>query len=912
MLKEYVEKITNFFNCHYFLLLIILVLISFGQIIFMQPWEDDQALFFKLAHINEPAGFFGPGPFGSGIYRFGATAFIPVYNLFGFNTFAYFGFLIVLYIITTIIVYKTFTLILGNKGGKISGFLYACGYITSEGFIRMANSATTSISIIFCSIVLSSYWKFSKSKSGKYWWYAAALFFYYLAVQITLVRVHYFLAVIILFEFIFIISKKSIKSYLNSAIRLLPFTYIFIGNYIIGGDSRTGEIGNFLLNLLHGQFYQLYGFLSSLSLLVIPDWSMSYIFNSLKSVNLIILIMFTFGMILVLSWNHSKRKFLVPPYLLISSVWIFYSNNIFNTPLLRVNEEQIFVVSLGGIILILSSLVFLILKKYRKIYTFLFLWLIGNLFAYSAYFPTVVYDSVNRYLAHSFLALVGILAIFYLTLPKDKLLGKIGAAAIILLGIGNVYNAAVYQNNILHTRSYPSKQFYNQLKSYLPVLVKGDVLYINVSSETENLFTANITAAMMPNTTSFAWRYGIDRYDFKLTNDFNELMNIISSDKIPLEKIHSFVYSKKGVVDTTEDIRNFLTNNLKGDSLGIDAAQVSDIVLNKLPNETGFIQPDLKLNLKKPIKSTIPSQLLLSITATPPITGSIFFPLVNHGSSVNTNMGIWNDSSLRSKAFDYKKYLQDFCKTAIFEISSDWKERIGKNINDQDLTTIWQSDRILWKDKKALIKIDLSKIEEIDRLAWVNGFPNNTPTSYTIEVSRDRETWTEVKKINSLRRIQTKEMQTETFPSAIARFVRVTILDTIDGDSPSIAELWVIPSRFKDLEVGEVGKFLENPFAYIPTDTVFEDTLTSMQAIGKVKLYWEVNDSDSWQTSKEAEQDIIYDGQPHKYNFSIKTGGTSIDKIKLSNFSIPGKITINSVEVIYPKLEEYFDDQPKN
>lgn len=873
----------------------------------MQPWEDDQALFFKLAHINEPAGFFGPGPFGSGIYRFGATPFIPIYHLFRFNTIAYFGFLIILYIITTIIVYKTFTLILGNKGGKIAGFLYASGYITSESFIRMANSATTSISIILCSLVLMSYWKFFKN--GRYLWYLTALLFYFVAVQLTLVRVHYFIAVIILFELLFLASFKNIKSYFNSIVRLLPFGYIFYVNYIIGGDSRTGEVGKFLSSILHGQFYQFYGFLSSLSYLIIPDWLMGYIFSLSNFINQNVLLALTVAVVtLILLWKNSQRKILVSIYLAIFFIWIYLTNNIFKTPLLQVNDEQLFIATLGGLILIVVSVMLFKLTKHRQLFILVSSWLTINMFAYSAYFPTVIYSSVNRYLAHSFLALVGALAVLFIALPKDKLIGKIGITIIILLGVGNIYNSVIYQNNILHTRSYPSKQFYSQLKSYLPNLAKGDVLYIDVAPDAENLFTANVTAAMMPNTTSFAWRYGIDRYDFKLTNDFNELLDIITADKTPSEKIHAFAYSKNGLTDTTTEIRSFLLNNFKDNPVILDTAQSSNVILKKQPSGTEFSQPDLIINLKEPIKSMIPSQLVLSISAESLSTGMIKFPLTKQNPS-NTTIDIWADLNLRLLAFDYKQSVVDFYQNTSFETSSDWKDRIVKNVSDQDPTTVWQSDRILWKDKKAFVKIDLGKPQEIAKAAWINGFVNNTPTVYTIETSLDGRNWIEVKKTNNLRRIHTTEIQTEDFSPTLARFVRMTIFDTIDGDSPSLAEVWVIPAGFKNLDIKTFEKFLSNPMAYVPTELAFEETVAVMQNTGKVKLSWETDKANGWQTTKRAEKEISYDGLVHQYNFLIPAGGVVINKIKLSDFTLPGVITINSVAVSYPSLNEYLNSR---
>ncbi len=894
------NKILTFCNKHFALVLIVVVLISYGQLLKMATWEDDQALFFKLAHINEAAGYFGAGPLGSGVYRFSATPFIPIYTLFGFNTTIFFAFLIILYIIATLIVYKTFSLILGDVGGKIAGFLYAAGYIASESIIRMNNSATTSISIILSSLILACLWKFYKQ--NRYIWYIPAVALYGVAVLVSYARIHYFIVVIILFELIFLTFKKPIRSIIYSLIRLIPFIFIFYNNYLIDTDSRAGEVHNFLVSLSHGQFYLLYGFLASLAYLVVPDWFIDMILRLSPLSITIALVLFSTGMTVVCLWNNIRLRFLILILVPTLITWIVFSNNIFNTPLLRTDQQHLFVVNLGGIIILLSILIFIIAGKHRKLYTFLLFWLFGNLAAYSAYLPTYAFDTVDRYTAHSFLALAGIAGLLYVVLPKDRLVGKIGVAIIVLLAAGNIYHSLTYQHNILQIRSYPSKRFYTQLKNFLPKIEKDDIIYIDVAPEAQNIYNANISAAMMPDTTAFAWRYGVDRYDFKLTSDFDELIKIITSDKIPPTKVHTFWYSKDGLTDTTKDITAFLSNNFQSDALITNLPQVSHTTLNTEPQGTSFTQPDTVINITNSIRSALPSVLSLYISATPADTSNISFPLINRDDSTIKKSPFFNNLALGRFAFDYQKEKLAFYKTAQFETSSQWQSRIGKNVSDQNPTTIWQADRILWNSDKAFIKIKLGSPMEIDRIAWINGFANNTPTEYTIETSVDGNNWTNVKNTTLIRRLGTAETQTEKFSPIWAQFIRINFVKTIDGDSPSIAELWVIPAKFKDLDIKETDVFLDSPFAYITSSETFNYTLTQMNVRGRAKVYWEGNRESIRQSSSNTEFDLIYDGSIYEYKIPLPAGGTFINKVILSNLNIPGKITVENIKIKYPTL----------
>ena len=115
-----VNHIVVFLKNHFCIFLALVVLISYGQILWMQPWEDDNALFVKLSHIQDPVGYFGTGPFGSGVYRYAAVPFIPIYHFFGFNTVPYFVLLLILYLSATLVLYKVFTYIFGKTPANVS------------------------------------------------------------------------------------------------------------------------------------------------------------------------------------------------------------------------------------------------------------------------------------------------------------------------------------------------------------------------------------------------------------------------------------------------------------------------------------------------------------------------------------------------------------------------------------------------------------------------------------------------------------------------------------------------------------------------------------------------------------------------------------------------------------------------
>mgnify|MGYP001609329405 CR=1 FL=1 len=154
---------------YYWVIILLVLFVSYGQTLFMLPWQDDNALFFKLAHIKEPAGYLGKGIFGEGPYKYTAFFYYPIYLIFGFRPFFYFAFGLLLYTVSIYVVYKITVKMLDKNAGMLAGFLYAGGLIASDGYIRIFNSAITSLSVVLVLLFFYAYWKFYKEKMNL--WY---------------------------------------------------------------------------------------------------------------------------------------------------------------------------------------------------------------------------------------------------------------------------------------------------------------------------------------------------------------------------------------------------------------------------------------------------------------------------------------------------------------------------------------------------------------------------------------------------------------------------------------------------------------------------------------------------------------------------------------------------------------------
>ena len=910
--KIFLVKFWPLIGKYYSLFLVIIVLISYGQMLLMYVWQDDNALFFKLAHIQEPAGYFGKGIIGNGLTKWAAAPFYPVYLLFGHDEFFYFAFLLILYILAMLFVYKTFSVVLGKVGGRIAGFIFAAGYVASDGIWRMANSATTSMSIIFTSLFLIGYWKFYKNSN--LFWYGFAFASFFLAEEITIVRAHYLFSIVVLFELFFLAFKKLPWSLPFSVIRLIPFFYIF-KNWAVGASSsRIGEAQNFVSGFLNGDFFLYYGFLSSVANLIIPDWLTGYLFglqnliDRLARMHLPLLRTVLVVLPILFSWfllrNKRWGKLIIFIVFLTSILWSFLLKELFISPLLEPTLEQYFIVGLGGVVLLTSGVIFFSLSKNRFTFVFLLIWLLLNVAIYSAYNPTYQYSTTDRYIAHSFLPLVGIFGILFISINKKDAIGKVGKFLIIALGLGNLLNAVFYEHQILTSRSFPAREFYGDLKKLMPTLDRGDILYFDVSTKRRGNYSDAVATAMMPETTAFAWRYGnVDRYDIKLTTDFDDLLKNINLDNTPQENVNTFWYGENGLEDTSSLTRQILNGNTKLGDIQNDSFPItSKVNLILSENSIYWRQPDLEINLSNTVSSVAPIEVTLNIAAAP-VSNVSRFPLIYQSANLSAlDKEFWNNKKLRSLAFDYKLSKKQILDQSQFSVASEWQSNVVKNLYDGNLNSFWQSERTGWGREFTFIEVKLPHIQKIDRVVWVNGFSHNTPVGYRIEVSVDGKNWKEVASVLNEQRIDGREPQVVKFSPVGVMYVRMVLTKTLNGDSPVIAEFWPVPYEFSSLDIPLAEKFLSDPLALVPDGLSFAESLEGLKNHGTIQLQWYGNKTSGWTSSKQTEFEVFYDGRDKKYSITIPAGGTQISKIKLANIDIPGTIKLNRIQVKYKNL----------
>lgn len=844
-------------------LLLITVVISYGQTLWMDVWRDAHAIFFKFNHLYERTGYLGNGILGEGTYRFSVAPYWFIYKLVGYSQiWPYYLLNLIFYFFAAWSVYYLFSKLLNQTSGRMAGLLFAAGYIATEGFMDLAGSMIFNVSIILICLCLVQYYLYHQTK--KYGYYLLSLILYFVAIFLTPVRTHYFIGVLILFDLLWFRNKRIV-------LRLIPFATMFYLTFLQSADSRTGSIFQFIKDVLAGKIYNLYSFFGSLGYLFVPDKYINFL-ASFRNFRLdeILISSVTLALTFWFSRKSPWLKIRLALSLGLTLIWFYLTKIILAAPQLNTGIEAMLAVFIGGIILIVIGNVFICgnwnIKRYLIL---LFGWLILNLVTYSAYDPVSIVSTVDRYIAHSFVPLVGLLALaFY---KKSRLMWLV-----ILWGGQNLINGVLYQHNILLTRSFPARDFHSSLQRFVPKINKGDVLYIDVADNARSQFRAAFTVGQMPEETAIAWRYGIDRYDFRLITEFPELVKVLKQDQVPLSKIYSFHYTLDGLFNTTIRFRQLLLDSSKD-----------------------FIS-------SKPTESLIPIELKIQLIATPTDISKLKFPLIQNSNLASNNVS--SDINLRQEARAYSQDVMVFRQLMKITTSSDWRENSPLYINDYDTDTAWRADRFIWADLgHAGFTIDLINPLDIDRLVWLNAYPNHSPTEYKILTSQNGRDWTTVKSYQSTHRFDAGKMQVETFPSQLARYIKMDITKTLSDDSPGISEVWVVPAKYSNLDLVEAEEYLHDPMGYVSNPELFTQTLDQLNYIGKVQFSWKDNSNNKLISLPSLLIPIIYNSQPHEYLLIIPIRGTLITDFKITFSQIPGNVQITDIKFRHLTLTELSD-----
>ncbi|MDO8503224.1 MAG: discoidin domain-containing protein [bacterium] len=883
-------------------LLLLVALISYGQVLGMNFWQDDNALVFKFTHIYEQAGYLGRGVLGEGAYRYTITPYLPIFYLFGYNPVPYFAFALGFFALSVYAVYFFYLTIFGHRvKARIAGLLYAAGYIASDGFIRLFNSVLTSLSVILTCATIGLYYKYFKTR--QILWYILSIVAFLAATETGFIRAHYLFFVVAALEILFLFGKFSSlmgfgRSLLVSSLRLLPFAYIFYKWYLTGADSRSGQVVVLVKSLLRGEFQNTYSFFATLGNMLLPNEVFPKFYSFLqdflntplseKKVVFALIIISAIGILSlvktkILSWKFATFFFFIIALILPLAQRVFSHPGLIG----GFNEKMSLYV---GILFILGSLAFVRMLSKKRLGLLLLIWLVLNLAAYAAYIPIYAYPSDNRYLLHSFIPLVGLFSLWSYDLSAKIASSRfkwLPFGLVLLWGGLNLFSNISWQHKIVLHRANPSKRFFAELKNYYQTFPKGSILYFIVPDKpfAQAHYDASFSVAQMPEETAIAWRYGIDRYDLSIVNSFEDLKIKTAGNKTPVDNIYTFIADPDKLIDVTQKTRDLLVHGATEVELLNDRSET--VVKGK---EDGDI---FKINSvmlhPKSISTLTPVKLTVRLKAEPLLPSGINFPITQEGTRTSLS-----DEGLRSHYLDFRQWEKLFYKIASVSATSTWKSFPPRFLLDRDNTTYWEADRIAWDSLSEGFTVDLGQVVSVGGIFYRNGPHSLTPTQFEVLLSKDGNSFEKASDVMAdlSQRDETKKV---TFPDGDARYVRVIFHKTLYGDSPGVSEVQVIPTEFADIDPIAAQNFFRTPFSRVESDKQWLQLIDAFRENGLIRFSWKSDASDKVVTTAHATIPVRYNGKSQEVSIEIPAGGEVLEYLEIEPLTVPGTVTIEKI-----------------
>ncbi|EKD90391.1 MAG: hypothetical protein ACD_31C00005G0017 [uncultured bacterium] len=887
----------------YFTILTFIIFITHWKLLSFDVWQDDNALLFKIQHPYEQVGVFGAGELGLGAYRYVAYPYILLSNIFGINLSIFYLAGLVIHIATAAAVFflsKVF--IKKDELAFLSALLFAISYIGAESLIRLFNSIQTSLSILF---ILLTFFYFYLYKSKKFILYLiCSLLFFFLSIEIGYVRMQYSLIPLLTFWLLYFLNFKKI---FVSLITIAPFLGIYIYEYVLNADSRTNLIGTFARQLAMGNFEYLYSFFATIGYLFIPDIFLANIYNFSSTIadgNLIrlyvveaLIILIQLIALYLILWKKNRKYFQATGFSVLA--WavlhkIFFVN-LYIGNLQGYQGVNLLAGFIGGIVIIyLVSYIRCLspLNDLKKFLIFFLMWVFSNVAVYSIYLPFVPLETTSRYLTHSGPPFVLALGLIFYSFGKFlKVSYKYIFLAVILI---NILLSFFYIQNFYVNKMLPIKHFYLQLKTYVPSIEKNSIIFFEVAddSKSRQQFADFFSVGSMPDTTAIAVRYGLDRYDLQLTQSFNEFKKIVM-DK-PSVKTYAFYYGDGQLRNKTQDFINF---SQKRKIWNVNNEFYIDSDTKVYENGTDIVNKTIKITCL-PNVPVFPLELQFKAQARLWEEPDLKFPLAMvdelRARFVCKN---YFDSDQLEKSYKAKESMSKISEKIDIKTVSEEKGFEQVNLADNSTDSVWRGGRGHWienHNEEILIKFDdpvsLSAIE------WYNAYADTTPTKYQIEMSPDGINWVITSSMDSSAKKESGWV-TEHVGDVSISFIKFSIFDTYEHDSPAISEIRLIEPGIDKNLIGKEVTLLGNGYCFRDSISYmairngnqfklkdFKVTIITSDGVRDYFFYKSL--------------DLVMGDNFNEYKIMLDLKGLSIKELRFGPSQFPSDMVIKDIEFV--------------
>ena len=930
LIKSLAEFFNRFYPLSLFILLAMVVVTALGQTVNLYFWTDDWDLFLKVQHPELGLWGMEPGPFGSGPYRYLHTPFLFLYPFFGLNAGAYFAVGILIYYLAAVLVYLLIFEISSQKSVAIAAaVIYASlGYIGSYTIFHLSNSYQNVGAVVF--IILTAWLLARHYKRNKYLYYFLSVISFYATVEIEHLRSHGAIFVVLALSLLFAKWKKNLKNILLNTVKLAPFIIIYCKMYKVAYTSSGGStVGGFFQRLIKGEvsgyFVNPFGTFSNI---MIPDTITKTVYGFLQkripqiSAEFLLLPLFILITLWIVQKIKKKTRWSYWTLILIEIAFFFFNRWAFSQPILLGQTGLLsFTAMLGCTLLLFCFLIVLFVwddnNNKARLILFGIALIFGQYIGYLVAAPQWSFlSTTDRYLTPSTVGTALVLGVLFsmIRFKKVNLYSFLVAFYSIYLII--LMNLTI--NNVVHQISNPTKKFWQTIKKELAVLPRDSITLFDFENDPNLKYQIN---SSFPST-ALAIFYGLDNRA-ALVGSFDELFSLLSERKTSIDKIFSFYISNRGVINTSDTVRQLLLKPSTETKLDL-----SKWTLTTPQSQTlTVIRQEGGAGANPTFEGIVDYRSMVSMLATfkmsvlPLEIESLKFPYYDLTKMIKDSVsesdlktfpldrGAPSEETCKNRLLYLKTERQhlEFLKRAKVTASSEWEGGEASNLIDNQVGTDWHANHGHWQKKHEEIVIDLGKIQLARRLIWINYLARTTPTVYSIKESVDGLVWTEVKKIESRFGRNSQEVIVEELPGNNVRYLKMIIEDAVKEGAPSLAEIWVDDiSETADYQSWQ--EVVECPFCCPVGSKEQEREIKSLlQGNLKARLWWTTNSRVNFHPDNSQEFLIIPDGKIHTYKILLPAGGTILQQLRISNFQVPVRVELKEFSIRSLSLEELED-----
>lgn len=931
------SKFYQYYPSSVIVLLSIVVLISLGKLINVYFWVDDWDLMLRVQNPTLRLWGMAPGLFGSGLYRYIHTPFMILYPYLGLNAGAYFGISVIIYLITTILVFVMVNVLTKKRSLAIgSAFLYgSLGYVSSYTMFHISNSYQNHIALILITITIIILGYYYKTRKSLYYW--AGLFIFYLTLQFGILRSHGALFVITTLAILFDDWKFNIKNFAINIARIAPFAliyfYMYKGVFYSIESPMLEEPFNLLIrNHLFGYFVNPFGTFSNIFIPnIITKKIFQLIIRFIQSPPLLSLLLL-FPLLILAIWliKRSKELFYSSSiYLgLTFFSFLFYLFNIWAFKQDYLSQQQVhiqFITMLGFVIL--TALLMTVYYQWDKnnqtarIILFgivlIFAHYIGYFFAIPS---TSLLVSTDRYLTPSVVGVAMVMAgLFSLTKFSKYNLYLILTTTYCLFFIVLI-NKEITE--VIKIISKPTKQFYKSVQQQIISLPQNPVIMMSFENDPNLKY---MIRSSFPRT-ALAVYYGLNNRT-NLIQSYDELIKIIDKEPSYFNKFYTFYVSNDGVQHTTDSVRSLLISpyekkiilkdkwisNLVNNS--IEGDETKTMILQR-SNDTIGINPSIEARIDYP--SLVPVRLVLSLTVSPIDLTNYKLPfydvtkIVSRLNEKDLEFFTVNKNSFSDKAcvnrinflnLEYEH--REFIHYADIETTSAREFSEAKYLSDGLIDTNWAAHDLIWKrKKKEEVILNLRTQRQFKNLAWINYFAEQTPINYYLSVSSNGEVWKRIASFNRNRPLNNQTLMVDSFNPQIAQYIKMTITKTFTSKPPALSEIWV--SNLENIDASSYDKdVFKTPFI-CPAFSLSEiQNIYNILSLGmRASVSWKTNADILFAEANRQDIILIPDGKIHDYELFIPAQGTKLESILIDSFEMPVKVRFENASVQSMTLDE--------